>query len=297
MITKSIPIGIVLGSLSLFASLPAGATLIVDNLTAHATATAGTTTSSDGPNSGTPTTWAYASAWEGDVWAEAWSSGATNGVYRVEATVVGNQSAYSAFTRTWEITNDTTDPQHYSFSFYIYGGGMNANAFSGGYGFAEYLLDIGFGGNPLFHSAARIDSDGTLTQTGTPLADATQSGSTYSWSGTSITLDLGVLNPGQTSLLQYDLVANAFGNYVVATCPTGYSGYEEEPLMFFGEWLSCTGQSYVFMGDPSGISATPVQSPSITGAPQSVPEPGTLGLFGISLAALMAGRRRARSES
>jgi hypothetical protein len=305
MMTKPTRIAVLLGSLGLCGSLPAGAT-IVDGLTAYAQSAAGTATDSDGPNSAIPFVTAYSNAVDGQVDAGSIALGITNGVYYVSAGVNGNNFAHSEFTRTWGITNTTGVAQSYSFSFYIYGGSMYAfDSGYGGNGYAQYVLDILFGSSNLFHSAVRIDHDGTLTTSGTALSGATHSvtpyGSTYSWGGTLVTLDLGILGPGQTSLLQYDLTAHAFGTYNFGPCGGGGGyGYGDEPgdgvavsLAGFTVF-TCTGFSVVSMGDPDGLNATPVQSPSITGTPQAVPAPGTLGLLGISLAALMAVRRRAR---
>lgn len=297
MMTKPTRIAVLMGSLGLFGTLPAGATVIVDGLKAYAESAAGSETHVAGPNTTTPMASAYSGATDniGYAWSSAW--GMTNGVYGVGAGVDGYTFGRGEFTRTWEITNTTGVAQSYSFSFYIYGGSMYADDYGhGGDGFAEYVLDILFGGNNLFHSAAKVELDGTLTQTGTALSGASQSGSYYWWGGTSVTLDLGILDPGQTSVLQYDLIAHAFGDYGFGTCDDGY-GYGGQTANVAGVSAvgqSCTGNSYVFMGDPSGINATPVQQPSITATPQQVSAPGTLGLLGISLAALMAVRRRAR---
>ncbi len=267
----------------------------MDGLTAYAETAAGSSTHFSGPNNSTPIVSAYSAAADGDAfaWSSAW--GKVDGVYGVGAGVDGNDFGRGAFTRTWQITNDTGVAQSYSFSFYIYGGYMYANDDGhGGDGFAEYVLDILFGGNNLFHSAAKVKRDGTLTQTGTALSGASHSGSSYGWGGTSVTLDLGILDPGETSLLRYDLIAHAFGDYGFGDCNGGYGGNDGYGNALLAVGGSCTGNSYVRMGDPSGINATPVQQPSITGTPQAVSAPGTLGLLGISLAALMAVRRRAR---
>ena len=237
-------------------------------------------------------------AFDGGSNANSFAWGHTNGVYAAGAYVHGNEFGRGEFTRTWEITNNTGVPQSYSFSFYIYGGYMYADDYGrGGDGFAEYVLDILFGGNNLFHSAAKVELDGTLTRTGTELSGATHSGSHYWWGGTSVTLDLGILDPGQTSLLRYDLIAQAYGNYGFGPCghhddgPGNGEGVPLATLNGGGHYL-CTGSSFVFLGDPGGISASPVLQPTITA--HAVPTPGTLGLLGISLAALMAVRRRAR---
>ena len=308
MITRPSNIALMLSGLGLFVAMPASATVIVDGLSAYAEAQAGSAMQSfDGPNTSMPSTSAGANSLDGGSSSYGSAFGRTNGVYGVGANGNGDFDSTGKFIRTWEITNTTGVAQNYSFDFYIYGGYMYADDYGlGGNGFAEYLLDISFGGTSIYASSARINSDGSFTEAGEKLEDADASGSSYFWNGTYVTLDLGLLNPGDTSLLQYDLIGHAFGNYDFADCGNndyGYAdgygngygdGYGDVAATFVSISEQCTGTSYVFMGDPSGITGTPVLIPSITNQPHGVPEPGMLGLLGISLAAWAAVYRRQR---
>ena len=130
MMTKPTRIAVLLGGLGLFATLPAGATLIVDGLRARAETFAGGVTHSDGPYLTTPTVSANSSAFDGgsNAYSVAW--GDIDGFYGARASVHGNGSSSGEFRRTWEITNNTLVPQSYSFSFYIYPGRINPESAS-----------------------------------------------------------------------------------------------------------------------------------------------------------------------
>lgn len=201
--------------------------------------------------------------------------------------------------RQWDITNDSGVAQNYSFNFFIYYGGMSAyDNGAGGNGYAEYEAKILRDGvTTLFSSTAKITNDGTLTTSGTTLDGATQSGSSYSWGGTYFTVDLGVLNPGEFTFVQYDLVGHAFGNYGFITSDCGGDGYGDGvdiiPLLTtIDDGLSCTGASSVFLGDPNTLNTTPISGIGVVS--QAVPEPAMLGLMGLGLAAFGL-RRRPRS--
>lgn len=294
----------------LVVALPVHATVVVDGLTATALAQAGSQPlSSGGPDNTAPdvsaTTYSNDSA--GDAYSRAF--GMTTGPYAVSSSGSGVYDAQALFTRTWNITNDTATAQQYSFSFYVYGGYIYANnPGASGSGWSSYLLDIALNGADLFTSGARINSDGSYTETGTRLTNVSSyvstSSASYSWSGTTLTLDLGVLDPGESQLLSYDMVSHSFGDYgTVEVC-----GYGNVPQLMMaavavddgyggnGEYCyTTTGNSSSFAGDPSELSATPIFSPTITArAINDVPEPGSLALLGLGLTAAMALRPRRR---
>lgn len=219
------PFVTLLASLGLVSALPTHAS-VIDGLSAYGSAQVlSDPPVTDGPYSIIPFTHftsAYASAYgtlefgHNRSWAGGSSFGLVSGPYGVLADGLGVFDSMGHFIRTWSVTNDTALAQDYKFTFYIYGGWMFADTHGvTGDGYAAYDLNITWDGNSLFSSAAQINSDGSYTEIGTPLSGAAASGTLYSWTGSTITLSLGVLNPGQSKLLQYDLIAHAVGNYGV----------------------------------------------------------------------------------
>lgn len=292
------PLAFLVASMALLNTLPAAAT-VIDGLTAQTSAQAGTNTAvTDGPNAST--TSAFASSNDSDTQSQASASsfGYNVGPYGAGGNGSGVFDATGQFVRQWDITNDSGIAQSYSFNFFIYYGSLSAyDNGAGGNGYAEYMVNIlRDGSTSLFSSAAKIGSDGTLTTSGTTLTGASQSGSTYSWGGTYFTIDLGILNPGQSTSVQYDLVGHAFGNYGFSdTCGgNGYGdGYGDEAGIIrpaaIGDAFSCTGSSYAFLGDPDSLNTTPIAGIGITS--HGVPEPATIALLGMGLAAFGLRRR------
>lgn len=304
------PLVILITSIGLLGTLPAHAT-VIDGLTAQTSAQVGTNAAvTNGPNMGTTTTSAFSNDNDTQSQANASSFGYAVGPYGAGGNGSGVFDATGRFTRQWDITNNSGIAQNYSFNFFIYYGGMSASDNSaGGSGYAEYEAKILRDGvTTLFSSAAKITSGGTLTTSGTTLTGATQSGTSYSWGGTYFTVDLGVLNPGDFTFVQYDLVGHAFGDYGFTTYDCGgggnnggYGDAGDGDLIRLmatvdtpgtGQQCTRTGNSHAFLGDPNTLNTTPIAGIGVTS--QAVPEPAILGLMGLGLAAFGL-RRRPRS--
>lgn len=294
------PFAILMAGLGMLSALPAHA-LVIDGLSGQATAQAGTNVAvNQGPFTSTTNLFVNASDSDPMSYANADAFGYAQGPYRASASGNGIFDSTGRFTRTWDITNDSGVAQDYSFTFFIYYGGMSArDNGAGGTGYAEYAVDIRRdGATSLFSSTAKIASDGTLTTTGTILDGASQFGSQYNWGGTYFTVNLGTLNVGQSTSVAYDLVSHAFGNYGFTDCGSGYGGGYGDgdfiaPLEIPRGSNQCTGISSSSLGDPDQLNATPIQGIGIF-ARNAVPEPGTLGLLGLGGLAALGLRRRRR---
>ena len=288
------PLAYLIASMALLNSLPATAT-VIDGLTAQTSAQAGINTAvTNGPNASTTHT--FASSLDNDTLSQASASsfGYNVGPYGAGGFGSGIFDSTGQFQRQWDITNNSGVAQNYSFNFFIYYGSLSANDNgAGGTGYSEYMVNIlRDGSTSLFSSAAKIASDGTLTTSGTTLDGASQSGTYFSWGGTYFTIDLGILNPGDFTSVQYDLVGHAFGGYGFSGTCNGYGdGYGDEGfrVAVVIENGNCTGSSNAFLGDPDSLNTTPIPGIGITA--QSVPEPATLALLGIGLAAFGLRRR------
>lgn len=224
------------------------------------------------------------------------AEGNAQGYHSTAARGDGVFDSTGRFIRTWDITNVSGVAQNYSFSFLINAGTIVAlDNGAGGTGYAEYAVDIRQNGaTSLFSSTAKIASDGTLTTTGTILDGARQFGSFYHWDSTYVTVNLGILNVGQSTSLAYDLVSHVFGNYGFLACDSGYRDNDRiDGFVFSGGFGLCTGISSAILSDPNDLNATPFQGIGIV-ATNAVPEPGTLGLLGLGGLAALGLRRRRR---
>ena len=293
-----------LGALTTF---PAHATLITNNLTVNGQASATTVTNIFGPASDSAyvTDSSYADDTDGSSsYANAW--GNQYGTYRASASGEGVFNSFGQFHRTVNLSNNNGYDTDYSLNFFIYNGGMSAESNGvSGTGWGSYDLSIKMNGtDTLFSSMAKIHSDGTLQISGTQLDGATQSGNSYYWNGTHVTLNLGTLADGESLSIDFDLVSTAFGDFGFSnSCNGGYGeyggddGYGGDVTPFSSVengYGGCTGSTYVGLGDPADFAENGQQNPpvSITSMrSNSVPLPGTLALLGLGFAALGFSRK------
>ncbi|MCC5887093.1 MAG: PEP-CTERM sorting domain-containing protein [Gammaproteobacteria bacterium] len=288
-----------IAAVGVFGSLPASAG-IIDTLSAEAFAVAGASAPVNAHPFVTPTSvTASASAFDGSDFGGGFAFGNDAGVFGVFAEAFGNAQGEGRFSRSWEITNDATFAQNYTFDFFIYGGSMSAETeVSGATSLARYFLDILFNGMELFTSHAQINGAGELSTSGNALNGASQSGNFYSWQNTYLSFDLGTLDAGDSWILEYDLVSYAFGDYGPGGRPLDCDN--GDGIIAFdssGYGSPCGLWSSVAIGDPLNIGFAGFEPAAfrVTSA-AAVPEPGALGLLSLSLAALFGFRRRLRRK-
>ncbi len=296
--------------LGALAAFPAHATLVTNNLTVNGQANANTVTSIFGPASDS----AYISGGEYVYGADGSYSSANAwgnqyGTYYAGASGEGVFNSFGQFHRTVNLSNNNGYDTDYSLNFFIYYGHMSAESNGvSGTGWGSYDLSIKLNGTEtLYSSMARIHSDGTLQTSGAQLDGATQSGNSYYWNGTHVTLNLGTLADGESLSIDFDLVSTPFGDFGFNTdtsgCDDGYGGYGGEMTTTFtvvnDGYGGCTGSTYsgwvnASLGDPGDFAENGQQNPpvSITSMrSNSVPLPGTLALLGLGFAALGFSRK------
>jgi hypothetical protein len=136
-------------------------------------------------------------------------------------------------------------------------------------------------------TATSSSSDPGFTETGATFNPAGPTLSPgegdYNWSAYSGDASIGTLNPGDTVVLDYQLISNATGD---GTCSSGGGVLAE--IGYGGNGTSCD-TAVARIGDPNTITA---DVPFVV----STPEPASAAVLGAGLASLAFMRRRRRAD-
>ncbi len=250
--------------------------------------------------------WVSVGEYESDATGQGFASGSgsDDGFMFSRASGDGFFSAEGYIQQTVEFTNTSGIAQNYFFDFTINNGALSTYNYvpllAGEYVQAGNTVAIQLNGADIYTSNATLLTDDTgssLTTTGSVLGSYTAGSDYYSWGTYSGTLDLGVFNPGESFLLEYDIFTFADSNVDrldsgYGEC--GYGGWGGDELWLVeecGGWFVTSAGSR--FGDPNGISGMPINPTTVTST--SVPEPGLLFLLGGGVAGLAFARRnRAR---
>jgi hypothetical protein len=204
--------------------------------------------------------------------ASAW--GNDHGTYRASSSGSGTFDSMSRFQRSLDVVNNLVATRA-SLNFFIYYGSLNINNYYGvtGSGSVGYDLKINTGATNLYKSSALLDSSGNVSVVNA-LNGASLSSSggyhSYSWEGTYVTLDLGVLGAGQSKTIDFDLVSTAVGSFGIESYACGEWGYGEQPVTFavvvddgYGGYGGYGGGTCYRsasadggLGDPNNVSST-----------------------------------------
>lgn len=158
------------------------------------------------------------------------SYGSTDGNFGSRSSGSGVYAVTGGFSISLTITNDTATAQNVDFSFYITPGYLNNQVV--GFSPTQYIesgasFKLTSASSTLFSSQAVLHSDATGTTfnaSGTDTSFYSGAGAFYAVNGTEKSIDLGVLNAGESISLTYELGSYARGDAVgVTTLVPGYT--------------------------------------------------------------------------
>lgn len=266
---------------------------------------------------------ANASDATGNAWGNGWAS--IGGSYAVRASSEGIASSEAHAQFGYRFQNLTGVAQHYTLSFYIYGGGVGTNAYyrpleTGEFLTASYAASIktslngGGTWNSAFSSGATITTNATGStgsRSGNELtgSDDNFADGSYYWSGDYYSVDLGVVAAGDFIDVLAEVETSSASNVGIYSFDGGSCGYGYGYGYGYGNY-DCgpqevfAGQAFASYGDPLNIDGDPqflnndnaaVFSAVAASQPQPLPEPAGLALVGLAVGAAGLARRRKRN--
>lgn len=255
--------------------------------------------------------------------ASGYAFSSSSGAYAVSSYATGytgSGTAFASFLNT--VVNTSGVAQHYTLSFKIYGGSLSTSAYAtldpDEYLRSSYSASIKVNSQQVWFSSAGIDNSGgttTSTKSGTDLNSGDDgSDGYYSWGSSYVTVDLGILDPGESLDVLAELSDSALSNVGVYSYSgsggyDGYGGYGGYNYCGYGEvatlaaatadtglvegCVTSKGNASAFYGDPSEIDADPL---AFAVTANAVPEPGSLALLAMAGGAAALARRRRRDS-
>lgn len=305
------------------APFAAAAPLLGASTTASSNGSVGVENTSSSPGYQSSSTYAPDSHYDAYNSANAYAFSSSTGAYAVSSWAQGysgSGTAFASFLNT--VVNNSAVAQHYTLSFKIYGGSLSTSAYAtldpDEYLRADYAASIKVNGQKVWFSSAGIANIGgttSFTKAGTDLNSGDDgSDGYYSWGSSYVTVDLGILDPGESLDVLAELSDSALSNVGVYSYSgsggyDGYGGYGGYDYCGYGEvatlaaassdaglvegCVASKGNASAFYGDPSEIDADPL---AFAVTANAVPEPGSLALLAMAGGAAALARRRRRDS-
>ena len=261
------------------------------------------------------------SAGDGAGNAYSYAFSADSGAYAVNSSAEGKARSTAQATFSQSITNQGTTAQQYFLTLKIYGGYLSADVsdpaglLSTESLLSSYLASVTFDGNLVFTSSATVQRTGSTagcTRSGVVLSGAADCGTgdtSYSWVTDFYTINLGILEAGESADLLADLEGSSVANVGIYDFGSGGGGYgygygcfepetlatNVQTLAVVSECSTFKGRASQFYGDPSEIDQAGF---NIRSTAVNVPLPATSLLAALGLGAMgWTTRRRRRGDT